>query len=349
MKNDDFGDTKFAHPISMLPEKKVYPKEKLQLHPRNKHRERYDFQVLVEACPELSPFVQLNLYDDQTIDFANPEAVKMLNKALLKQYYGIENWDIPPGYLCPPIPGRADYIHHMAELLGNNNYGKIPTGPAIICLDIGVGANCVYPIIGHVEYGWSFIGSDIDPVAIDSANAIIAANVSLQGAVECRLQANPKDVLYGAIRRAEIIDLSICNPPFHASLEDAQAGTLRKLNNLNDKKVTEPILNFGGQNGELWCEGGEERFVLNLIRESEKFGASCFWFSSLISKQSNLKIVYKALEKAKAMDVKTIPMGQGNKTSRIVAWTFLRKEERKAWRNTRWTSPPAPPPGGRGE
>jgi len=35
-------------------------------------------------------------------------------------------------------------------------------------------------------------------------------------------------------------------------------------------------------------------------------------------------------------EVKTIPMGQGNKTSRIVAWTFLSKEQQKEWRNKRW-------------
>ena len=134
----------------------------------NKHRERYDFKVLIEACPELENFVAPNAYNDDSIDFANPDAVKMLNKALLKQYYDIENWDIPADYLCPPIPGRADYIHHIADLLCSNNYGKIPTGSKIKCLDIGVGANCVYPIIGNKEYGWSFIGSEIDTTAIEN-------------------------------------------------------------------------------------------------------------------------------------------------------------------------------------
>ncbi len=317
--------------------KKEHPKVKLRLHPRNKHRERYDFKILTGTCPELAPFVKLNMYNDESIDFSNPEAVKMLNKALLKHYYDIENWDIPQGYLCPPIPGRADYIHHIADLLRNNNYGKIPRGNKIKCLDIGVGANCVYPIIGNKEYAWSFIGSDIDPVSIENGNKIIELNSFLKGKFELRLQNNPKDFFYGIIQKDELIDFSICNPPFHASLADAQSGTLRKLSNLNHKKTTEPILNFGGKNNELWCEGGEERFVREMIRESKKFASSCFWFSTLISKQSNLKSAYKALEKVEAVEVKTIPMGQGNKTSRIVAWTFLDKEQQNKWRNTRWT------------
>jgi 23S rRNA (adenine1618-N6)-methyltransferase len=38
-------------------------------------------------------------------------------------------------------------------------------------LDIGVGANCVYPLIGHAEYGWRFLGVDIDEAALANAQA----------------------------------------------------------------------------------------------------------------------------------------------------------------------------------
>ncbi|MCF6170020.1 MAG: 23S rRNA (adenine(1618)-N(6))-methyltransferase RlmF [Bacteroidales bacterium] len=317
---------------------KAHPKVKSKLHPRNKHRERYDFKLLIEACPELAEFVQLNVYKDESVDFSNPEAVLMLNKALLKKDYGINYWRIPPNYLCPPIPGRADYIHYMADLLGGSNYGKMPAGHQVKCLDIGVGASCIYPIIGNAVYGWSFIGSDIDAAAIESAQQIIAQNPSLKGKVELRLQADPKDILYGIITKDERIDLSVCNPPFHASKAEAKSGAARKVSNLSGKKIKNPILNFGGRNNELWCEGGERKFVRNLIRESKKFADSCFWFSSLISKQSNLKSVYEALQKAEASEVKTIPMGQGNKTSRIVAWTFLSKKQQKEWRSLRWHS-----------
>ena len=223
-----------------------------------------------------------------------------------------------------------------AEKEAKNNYGKIPKGEKIKCIDIGVGANCIYPLIGNTEYGWSFIGSDIDPIAIDSANKILKSNKSLAGKIECRVQKNPKDYFYGIIRKDELIDLSICNPPFNSSKDEAQKGTLRKLNNLNKKRITKAELNFGGQANELWCEGGEEYFIRNMIHESKKFGKSVFWFSSLVSKQSNLKGFYKVLEQAKAIKVETINMGQGNKTSRIIAWTFLNIDEQKQWKNTRW-------------
>lgn len=320
----------------MLNKKKEHPKEKSRLHPRNRNRERYDFAKLVESCPELKPFVILNKYQDESIDFANPAAIKMLNRALLIHFYGLESWDIPDGYLCPPIPGRADYIHHIADLLRQNNYGKIPTGSKITCLDIGTGANCIYPILGSNEYGWQFIASDIDSAAIASAEKIVAANPSLKGNVKCILQENPKDFFYGVIPKEGYVDLSICNPPFHASAQDAMEGSMRKTRNLTGEKVSKPNLNFAGQSNELWCEGGEARFVRNMINESKKFAKSCFWFSSLISKESNLKSIYQALTEVNATKIETLPMGQGNKTSRIVAWTFLNKEEQQKWKNIRW-------------
>ena len=129
----------------------------------------------------------------------------------------------------------------------------------------------------------------------------------------------------------------ICNPPFHASLEAANAGSLRKLSNLNKKKIDKVEHNFGGQNAELWCDGGEIQFIKSLIDEGKEFGKSCFWFTTLIAKRNHEEILVRFMKKAGATDVKIILVGQGNKTGRIVAWTFLDKEEQSAWRKERWT------------
>jgi len=322
----------------MRPIKKEQPNEKSKLHPRNKNLERYDFKQLIEITSELAPYVKSNIYGDDSIDFSDSEAVKILNKALLLHNYGFGNWNIPEGYSCPSIPGRADYIHHIADFLCRNNYGKIPSGSRIKCLDIGVGASCIYPIIGNQEYGWSFIGSDIDPVAIESAKRIIETNPTLQGTIECKLQTNSKDYFYGIIRKDELIDLSICNPPIYASVREAEPGTRRKINLLDPDKSDDSILNLQSQNHELWCDGGEEKFVRNMILQSKKFASNCFCFSTLVSKESNLKSIYLALEQVEAFGVETIPMGQGNKISRIVLWTFLTTEEQNKWKNTRWKS-----------
>ena len=313
--------------------KKPYPNIKSGLHLRNKHRKRYNFKILTGSFPELNQYVKVNEWGDESIDFFNPKAVKSLNSALLKQYYGINNWNIPSDYLIPPIPGRADYIHYIADLLGSSNKGKIPKGDHVKCLDTGVGANCIYPIIGHQEYGWHFIGSEIDPDAIKSALKIIESNPTLKGEIEVRLQDNPKHVFNGIIRNNEKFDLTICNPPFHASANEALTATQRKNSNLKQKKTTGVSRNFGGKNNELWCDGGEASFVNRMVVESSVFSNSCLWFTTLISKESNLSYVYKSLKKVDAVEVKTFSMGQGNKKSRIVAWTFLSKNKHKMWFN----------------
>jgi len=310
--------------------------EKTRLHSRNRNRERYDLSALKISNPELKTYIIPNKYGVESVDFSNPLAVKLLNKAILNYYYGIKNWEFPDENLCPPIPGRADYIHHIADLLGGNNFGTIPIGDKITCLDVGLGASCIYPIIGVTEYGWKFIGSDIDPKSIESAQNIINSNSAIKDKIECRLQKNSKDVFYGIIGKEDKIDATICNPPFHSSIEDAQKGTRRKIKNLSGKKVETPELNFAGISNELICDGGEYKFIQNMIRESEKFAKNCCWFSTLVSKQSNLKGIYKLLEKFEAKQIRKIPMGTGNKSSRIVAWTFLSSAEQKEWRETRW-------------
>ncbi|PCJ80316.1 MAG: 23S rRNA (adenine(1618)-N(6))-methyltransferase RlmF [Bacteroidetes bacterium] len=306
---------------------------KARLHSRNKNRERYDLTALTNSNPELSEYVITNKFGVETVDFSNPFAVKFLNKAILNHYYGISSWEFPDENLCPPIPGRADYIHHIADLLSEANHGSIPLGENITCLDIGIGASCIYPIIGVTEYGWNFIGSDIDAKSIASAQDIINSNTLLKDKVECRLQKNKRNIFRGILGRDEKIDVTICNPPFHASIEDAQRGTKRKVKNLSGKMIKNPKLNFSGRSSELIYEGGEYQFLQNMILESESVFKNCFWFTSLVSKQSNLKGIYKSLENIKPQKVITIPMDTGNKSSRIVAWTFLTEREQREWRN----------------
>ncbi|WP_296314427.1 23S rRNA (adenine(1618)-N(6))-methyltransferase RlmF [Winogradskyella sp. UBA3174] len=318
-----------------MKDKKEHAKVKSELHPRSQHRERYDFDKLIKSSPELEAFVAPNKYGDNSVDFFNPDAVKALNKALLKHHYNVEFWDIPEHYLCPPIPGRADYIHNIADLLKGNGT-NIPEGNHITGLDIGVGASCIYPIIGNFEYDWSFIGSDTNETAIISAKEIEQRNSNLKSSLEIRRQEQSNAFFKDIIKPNEHIDFTMCNPPFHVSLEDAQKASLRKLKNLKGKRPSKALLNFGGQNNELWTKGGEARFVKDMIYESKHFSKQCFWFTSLISKEATLKPTYKILQKVNAIDVKTIEMGQGHKISRFIAWTFLSEKEQKDWAIERW-------------
>lgn len=324
-------------PAKRPPKSPASPSDKGQLHPRNRHQGRYDFPALIKASPELAAFVIINPYGNQSIDFANPAAVKVFNRALLKQFYGIAHWDIPADYLCPPIPGRADYLHYLADLLGADNAGVIPQGTAVRALDVGVGANCIYPLLGNREYGWRFLGTDIAPQAIASAQTIVKANPGLGEQIELRLQLDAGHVFKGLLRPDERFELTLCNPPFHASADEATSGSKRKWRNLGklDPKRKLPVLNFGGQAAELWCPGGEAAFVARLIRESAEHRKQVLWFSTLISKSGNLPGVYTALKNVGVVQSRTVEMSQGQKQSRFVAWTFLTAEQRQRWLSTR--------------
>ncbi len=313
-------------------EKVAPPAEKTALHPRNRHRTRYDFEALIAASPTLAGFVKPNAYSDASIDFANPQAVIALNKALLIHHYNIFNWDIPNGYLCPPIPGRADYIHYLADLLSESNNGKTSHSSTVRILDIGTGANLVYPLIGQREYGWQFVATEIDAVALNNAANILKANTGLEKLIELRKQNSPSAYFNGIIKPTEMFDLTMCNPPFHATQNEAETAAKQKLQGLNRTKNTSKsklTLNFGGQSNELICLGGEEKFICGMIAESRLFAFNVVWFTTLISKATTLPAVYHALKQVDAVQVKTIEMTQGQKKSRFIAWSFLDKTNQK--------------------
>ena len=224
----------------------------------------------------------------------------------------------------------------LADLLASVNDGKIPRGSIVKVLDIGMGANCVYPLIGYMEYRWNFLGSEVDPIAVAAAKAIVQSN-DLSKVIQLRQQPNPKQILLGLLEPGERFDLTMCNPPFHASMDEATKGSERKWRALGkaDPKRKLPVLNFGGQSAELWCEGGEARFVTQLIAESAHFAHKVLWFSTLVSKASNLPAIETALKKAGVLESQVVEMSQGQKQSRFVAWTFQTKNEQQIWRQ-RW-------------
>ncbi len=301
---------------------------KTKLHPRNQHSEGYDFVRLVAQTPELKAFMINSPVGQTTIDFQDVRAVRMLNRALLKTHYDIDFWDIPAGYLCPPIPGRVDYIHYLADLLAGSNNQEVPRGRHIKALDIGTGASLVYPLTGQSEYGWHFTGVDIDAGAIKSARQICKFN---KLAITLRRQSKPENIFRGVIQPNDAFHVTMCNPPFHGSIEQANKGTQRKWASLGKGRSTK--LNFGGQNAELWCPGGEIKFIARMVEQSMEFADQCLWFTSLVSKKDNLQPLYRILRKARVADYKVVEMAQGQKTSRFIAWTYVKKNQRSLFPN----------------
>ncbi len=278
------------------------------LHPNNKHRKGYDFELLILKNRRLNAYLFENKFKVRSIDFSNPKAVKELNRSLLRLHYNIHFWDFPDENLCPPIPGRVDYIHYLADLKNDKE---------IKVLDIGTGATCIYPLLGKAECDWTFIGTDVDSDSLVSAQKIIDKN-DLNDSIELRYQADKQQILKGILKEGDSFTFTMCNPPFFKSEAEAKGANARKSRNLGNSTVR----NFSGNNSELWYEGGEKAFLHNYLYESSLFSEVSEWFTSLVSKKENVESLEKSAKKLGAKTFKVIPMHQGNKITRIVAWQF---------------------------
>jgi 23S rRNA (adenine1618-N6)-methyltransferase len=145
--------------------------------------------------------------------------------------------------------------------------------------------------------------------------------------IRLRRQKDLTAMFNGVIHKNEQFDATLCNPPFHDSAAAARAGGERKRRNLGQER--DGALNFGGQQQELWCEGGEVAFIKQMIAESKDFGHQVMWFTSLVSKGENLPPLYRALTDVGAVKVVKKEMAQGQKQSRFIAWSFMDDEKRR--------------------
>jgi 23S rRNA (adenine1618-N6)-methyltransferase len=279
------------------------------LHPKNPFAADYDFDVLARSYPALSNFVFINDYGTNTIKFADKHAVKALNSALLKAHYHII-WDIPDHHLCPPIPGRLDYLLYIADLIPQRN---------IHLLDIGTGANLIYPILATCHFQWLCTASEVDADALEHAQKLIDINSALQS-IRLRHQKNKNIIFKDIIQQNDSFDVVVCNPPFYKNAQEAEKNNQRKITNL--KLQEKDTKNFGGRSNELWYKGGEVAFIHKMAIESVLFKNQVHWFTSLISKKDNISSIKRAISKVDPTQLKVVDMSQGNKQSRFVAWTF---------------------------
>lgn len=288
------------------------------------HTNNYNFEVLIDNYPKLQPFVFKNKYGNLTINFSESKAVRALNTAILNTNYGINYWQFDDNNLTPPIPSRAAYIHLLKDLLLSSNLdGNIKV------LDIGTGANCIYPLLGQSIYNWQFVGSDINKSSIKQAEKIIAKN-KLEDEVSIRFQSNPNQIFQGILTKTDIFTLTMCNPPFYKDETEANSATLKKLKGLN-QDTNSINRNFSGISNELWYKGGEKAFLHNYLYESSLFKNKCFWYTTLVANKDNIKSMYASLDKLGAKIIKTLPINIGQKKSRVVAWTFINEDQQKQW------------------
>ena len=295
------------------------------MHAQNPYGNRYDLKRLTKHYHALEKFIVLNPSGEETIDFSSSEAVFALNKSMLLADFKLGDYELPSGYLIPPVPGRLDYLLHVRDFLTEKF--NVSENSQLNGLDMGSGANGIYCILGAQHFNWKMVGSETDAKAVEIANANIQKTKGLNDKIEIRHQQDKGSLFKNTIQANEQFDFVVCNPPFHSSKEEALKGSLRKVKNLGGYAAKEKfLLNFEGQANELWCNGGEVLFIKRLIKESVGFKNQVKVFSTLVAKSESVAAIKKQLSKVKA-NFEVIPMALGNKKGRYVMWWFESSKE----------------------
>lgn len=288
-----------------------------RMHPRNVFANiKADFFVLGKRQPCFRPFVEQCSLGLWYVNFKSWEVTRALNRALLVDVYGLVSWDIPKGHLCPPVPNRASYIHWLEDLLQLSH----PCGrPGIECegvrgIDIGVGSNCVFPLLGSTANRWSFIGIDVTDVALIWADKNRLDNPDLASRIKIRdarrsgtLHMKRNDSAVLAVQMGERFSFCMCNPPFFETMKHAKRN---------------PGTNFGGTLAELCCTGGEETFIRRMYNESLVTKDRVHWYTTMCGKKETLKSLRCLLDTAKVPAIRTARFLQGKTVRWGVAWSF---------------------------
>lgn len=306
-------------------------------HPRNRYRGSYDFDALVAALPDLASALTTNPRTGaRTVDWRSERGVLLLNAAILAADYGVAGLEatLPAGRLVPPVPSRADYVHVVADLLRGDGAGDLA---GLLGVDVGTGASAVYPIVGVVDYGFEFVATDVDGGSLAAARALLDRNARVGRRVRLVRQTSGAphrifDVLAGLERPAAF---TLCNPPFHASADQAAAAASKNAANVGGGGRA---LAFGGTSHELHCAGGEDAFVAAIVADSKTWTAAApdaapVWFTTLVSRKHRLKRLRSLAEAAGAVDVRAVQFGGGGghgKIAHVLAWSFLAPPARAA-------------------
>ncbi len=283
------------------------------MHPKNPHKNGYQIDKLIRSVPELKRFIKTGKNGRETIDFSSPSAVRCLNEALMTSVHGVKHWTVPVHNLTPPVPGRLDYLLTISDALQLQNL------PDVSLLDIGTGASGIYAFLAATHLGWNCTGSDIDKQSIQHATSILRKNPTLSSDVSFIVQPDKSSFFKNIIQHDKRYTLSVCNPPFYRSAKEAAAVNKSKNQKLGLDRQSR---NFAGTDAELWCPGGERRFIEKMIEESKQFGEQVSWFTCLISDRKNLNWLKKFPSKTGAKTTRVVELQQGQKTSRVLCWQF---------------------------
>ena len=289
------------------------------MHPKNRYRyERPDFRRFVEICPEFRQYTTTSSTEDGhvSVDFRNWDACRELVRLQFQEDFGI-SWTIPKPHLVPPIANRLNYLCFIHDLI--SLWSPEPKNRASYeykVLDIGCGANLVYPLLGAVYFGWSFVGCDVNTDALRIAATNRDANPSISPCIilkkvasqPCQGNNGTRGIIGSCLDDDDTFDACVCNPPFFSNFSDMGQN---------------PLTNYGGTSMEMVYPGGEESFVIEMIQDSAQHKHSIAWFSTMVGKKQTLKHAKKLLYSLGNTCIRTHELVQGTTHRWVISWSFV--------------------------
>ena len=147
--------------------------ENNMMHDLNPYKHsKPDFNKLAQKYPELQKCLIHRGTDGTTVNWADPLASRLVSEILLTEDFGL-TVKFASDRLCPPLPNRINYLCWLQEIF---QLCQVESQGDCSVLDIGVGASCIYPLLGCKLFQWSFVGSDIDSDSVIEAREIVANN-----------------------------------------------------------------------------------------------------------------------------------------------------------------------------
>ena len=270
-----------------------------------------DFLTLIKEFPELKKYILKQNEDNEEefqFDWSNNELSLLMDKSILNYYFNIKYYDIPKGFLIPPIPSRINYINLINSII--TKLIKDIDIKNIIGIDIGTGANIIYPILGYSIYKWKFICTEINNEAYNNAKLILQKN-NLENNINIIKQNNKDNIFISILNRENKYIFSMCNPPYYNYENEIK---------LEDKKRDNEY-NFD----EIYYKNGEYGFFQRYFEESICYKNNVFLYTILIGKKINAENIYDKLSSYNDI-IKIYNMQKiltGNNVRYIIYWSFF--------------------------
>jgi 23S rRNA (adenine1618-N6)-methyltransferase len=270
-----------------------------------------DFLTLIKEFPELKKYILKQNEDNEgefQFDWSNNELSLLMDKSILNYYFDIKYYDIPKGFLIPPIPSRINYINLINSII--TKLIKDIDIKNIIGIDIGTGANIIYPILGYSIYKWKFICTEINKEAYNNAKLILQKN-NLENNINIIKQNNKDNIFISILNRENKYIFSMCNPPYYNYENEIK---------LEDKKRDNEY-NFD----EIYYKNGEYGFFQRYFEESICYKNNVFLYTILIGKKINAENIYDKLSSYSDI-IKIYNMQKiltGNNIRYIIYWSFF--------------------------